>query len=222
MRATTVVSMQLDSIREFSIKSAKKMGISISTSLPLLDEPETSKSVIEAASRMLAMHAIAAVAYGFDRQKATQWLIDESILGDLTETEKLYMETGGGSVDSLKMQIEGLWALGWALSIVESIDFLKDCDNRFVMTMPNLKQMQNSSLLRSRLKLRPIEEIVQTCDWAYCLHWAIIEANLKGNTLPTAIKLYVIVERQHALEWLITSEDWDNTPLDTENAAERI
>ncbi len=207
--------METNSIRNVSIESAKKMGISVPYSLPLLDEPETTKSVFEVASRILVMHALAAAAYGFDRQKAIQWLSDESIIGYLTETEKRFLETGNGSTEIFMMQIEGMWALGWALSIVNTLDFLKDCDNRFVSMFPDLKKMQSASLFRKSLKLRTTKEILQKCDLAYCLHWAIVEASHSGKKLPTALKPYVIIERRHALEWLITPEDWVDTPLDT-------
>jgi hypothetical protein len=108
-----------------------------------------------------------------------------------------------------------MWALTWAIGIVSELNFAKDCDNHFVLLLPNLKQNQSSSEFRNRINPRPIEQVVAACDLAYCLHWAIRELELHGKPSPDGFKAYRIIERRRALDWFLSKKQWDEIPLDT-------
>jgi hypothetical protein len=159
--------------------------------------------------------AVAAASYGFDRAKALAWLRQEELETSLTNTELHFLEKGEGRPQLFQAQIEGMWALAWALGLVPQLDFWKDCDSRFVAQLPNLKISQSSAELRSKAKLRPTDDVVAACDLAYCLHWTIRQAEIEGKQPRTGLKPYVVVERRRALEWLLSSESWDSVSLDT-------
>src|SRR3954471_22612960 len=61
--------MDLKLIREQSIQTAKQLGVDVSPTLPLLDAGLEMRGADEAISRLLAMNAVAAIAYGFDKTK---------------------------------------------------------------------------------------------------------------------------------------------------------
>jgi hypothetical protein len=207
--------MNLDLIRKQSFKTASSLGFTVNKTLPLLDDVQTMRTTDEAIERLLCMHATAACAYGFDREKAKVWLERESIFGKLTTVERQFIDVGAGVPDQFKIQIEGMWALAWSLGVVPCLDFGKNCDNRFVMVLPNLKVGEKSDALRSKVTSHAIDEIVAACDLAYCLHWAIRQARLDGSKPPGKVEPYVIKERRRALEWLLCSEPWDKVSLDT-------
>lgn len=108
-----------------------------------------------------------------------------------------------------------MWALAWALGLVQELDFWKDCDNGFVTMMPNLKTEESGEEVRSKSRLRPVDELASACDTAYCLHWAVRQSELEGKRPPDALKPYVVIERRRALEWLLGDEPWDALSLDT-------
>lgn len=56
--------MDLKQIRNESIRAAKKLGIGVSPTLPLLDAGLKMRNANEVVSRILAMNAVAAAAYG--------------------------------------------------------------------------------------------------------------------------------------------------------------
>jgi hypothetical protein len=159
--------------------------------------------------------AVAAAAYGFDRVKSIVWVRQEKLGASLTNAELRFLERSEGPLQLFQTQIEGTWALAWALSLVPQLDLWKDCDNHFVTSMPNLKVSQSSSELRRKAQLRPRDELVAACDLAYCLHWVIRQAEIEGKKPPSDLKSYVIVERRRALEWLLSKESWDAISLDT-------
>lgn len=207
--------MALDLIREQSLKTVSRLGYEVNKALPLLDEVQNTRTADEAVKRLLCLHAAAACAYGFDRVKAKMWLEQENVLGDLTASERHFIDGDNGDPSRFKIQIEGMWALAWALGIAPHLDFGKDCDSMLVMALPNLKTREKSDALRLKVKTRTVDEIIAVCDLAYCLHWAVRQAQLTGGKLPGKVQPYVIEERRRALEWLLSNDAWDEISLDT-------
>ncbi len=173
------------------------------------------RSADETISRLLAMNTVAAAAYGFDKTKAIAWLNQEALADSLSEQEKRFIFDGTENPDRFKVQVEGMWALAWAMGIANELNFANDCDNRFVVMLPNLKESRSSADFRVRANPRPLEQVAAACDLAYCLHWAIRQSELSGNRPPGNLKPYVVVERRRALEWLLSKESWEEVPLDT-------
>jgi len=207
--------MDFKEIRAESIQSAKDIDVNISSSLPLLDDSMEMRDKEEIVVRILTLHVIAAAAFGFDRVKAIDWLDKERITGSLNPQERRFISEGVGAVNDFKVQIEGMWALAWALGIVELLDFTKYCDNRFVEYFPNIKLNESSKDFRSKIKERSRAEVIKACDLAYCLHWAIRQAEITNEPSPFNLRSYVIIERRRALEWILGKEEWDKISLDT-------
>jgi hypothetical protein len=197
------------------LQIAARAGIAIPASLPLLDTHLSVRPTQEAVDRLLTMTAIAAASYGFDRDKGLAWLKQERLDGMMTPAEQTFLVQGKGPVGEFQVQIEAMWALAWALGIVAKLDFWKGCDKSFAAMLPNLKISASSARLRSTAKMRPIDEITESCDLAYCLHWAVRQARLESRDPPGQLKAYVIEERRRALEWLLSNERWDSVSLDT-------
>jgi hypothetical protein len=205
----------MESIRQSSIAVTTALGYPVNPHLPLLDVSAVVRSISEIVGRIFAMHGVAAAAYGFDRRGALSWLRRESCDEFLTPTEMDFLESGLGDRQVFTDQVEGLFALTWAVNIVRSLDFSLPCPNEFVFHLPNLKAEQDGEDFRIKARLRPPEEIVTATDLAYCLHWAIRDAQLRGTKIPDKVEPYVIVERRRALEWLLADECWDDVSLDT-------
>jgi len=60
-------------------------------------------------------------------------------------------------------------------------------------------------------ELRPIADILDQADLTYRYHWAVRNAQLKGQQIPAALDPGVTQERHHALNWLIGYKEqaWD-------------
>ena len=206
--------METSDFRSKSITRLAKVGISIPSTLPLLDEFSL-RPAEEILDRLTCLNAVAAVAHGFDREKASAWLAEEGMLDELTKDERSLLRTGAGDLDKFKVQVEGMWALAWIANIVPGLDFWRGCDPRFVTMLPDLKKGERSCKFRARARLRDAAEVGVECDLAYCLHWTLREAEIKGDRLPKGINPYVVVERHRALEWAIGIDAWDVISLDT-------
>ncbi len=188
----------------------------INESLPFFEIPtEKVRSDSDVFARLMILHVVAACAYGFDRIKAKEWINQEGLGMNLTAAEAAFVNTGVGNTEQFKVQVEGMWALSWALGLVPRLDFSKGCDNQFALLLPNLKVLQPATLLRSKVNRPSFSEVVEACDLAYCLHWGIQQVRLTGEAMPSKVVPYVVIERRRALEWLICDDDWDSLSLDT-------
>jgi len=81
--------------------------------------------------------------------------------------------------------------------------------------LPDIKNAAPSRAFQAGLKLRSAADLLQAADLAYCLHWAIRDAELNGNVAPGRVPPEVVVERRRALEWMMGDEYWDDVNLDT-------
>jgi Domain of unknown function (DUF4272) len=207
--------MDAYAIRSVSKDIAKSAGLALPDHLPLLDDSLQLRSQNDAISRLLCLTAIGAASYGFDKEKALAWLSQEKLKDMLTRGEIAFLREELGSPQVFQAQIEGMWALAWALSFVPSLGFWQDCDSRFVTLLPNLKISQSGDQWRRKGRYRKTEDVIAACDLAYCLHWTVRQAEIDGKPTPARLKPYVIVERRRALEWLLSNNAWDAISLDT-------
>ena len=207
--------METNIIRIKSLREAAKLGFPVNSALPLLDECIESKAVEQIVQRLLCLHVVAACAYGFDRGKAKDWIKSEKLGDSLSPSELDFLKNPKTQSDKFKCQIESMWALAWALGLVPKMNFGEECDSNFVFVLPDLKVSQPSSVILSKIKLQTLDAQVAACDLAYCLHWAIRQAQIARTDTPGKVAPYVIIERRRALEWLLGSMQWDEITLDT-------
>jgi Domain of unknown function (DUF4272) len=202
-------------IRQKSLTMAKRLIYPVSETLPLLDPPDREKSVNEVVNRSLCIEVALACSVGCARNKAGAWILQEGLSEILSESESKFICDSFGYPPKFWDKAEALWAFVWSLGIIESLDYTKACSNDLVRMLPELKDQESSVAFRAKVNLRPMAEIIEALDLAYCLHWSVRDAEIRGQKNPGKVKPHVIVERRRALEWIVGSDDWDNVQLDT-------
>lgn len=207
--------MDLQIVRGKSIERAKALGYEVNLALPLLDEGASLRGVDEIVNRCLSLLATVAVSYGFEKRDAISWLQQENILSALAESEQSFLEGQFGNKAFFQHQVEGLNAFAWLLGLVHKMDFNQVCDNNLISLFPDIKNKSSSRKFRQNAKLISLNKVVETCDLAYCLHWALVEIGISNKQLPGDIKPHVIIERRRVLEWVLCSDNWDALSLDT-------
>jgi hypothetical protein len=203
------------SVRSHSLSKAEGLGYAVNPTLPLLDRPESERPVDEIFQRALCLFVTSACAYGIDREKGEIWLQKEGAHDALSPNECEYLRSGAGDIKRFTGGVEALWAVMWALGLVRRLDFADNGDDDFVSMFPSVTTGETSEKLRSRVRLRPVSQMFQQLDLAYCLHSAIVDAKLKGLRTPGDVHPAVIEHRRKALQWLVGHEDWDDVAMDT-------
>jgi hypothetical protein len=198
-----------------SLLAASRLGYFVNSNLPLLDDIDFIKPVEDVVGRLLCLHALAASSYGFDRTKARLWLTNENLWDSLVNDEREFINGRQGDSHRFKVQVEGMWAIAWALQVVPGPVFDHQCDSNFVLLFPNLKSLEGSQSFRSKLLLRRRSDIIAACDLAYCLHWAVRQSSLICSNSSGQLPDFVIIERRRALEWMLSGKTWNEISLDT-------
>ncbi|KJZ13313.1 hypothetical protein TW85_13940 [Marinomonas sp. S3726] len=207
--------MDFQKIRKKSLASAKKLGYEVNPALPLLDDDLELRPQEEIVARSLALFAVIASSYGFDKSSAIQWLEQEGCIEYLSESERDFIENDEGDTAYFQSQVEGLNAFAWVLGVVKSIPFDSVCDNTLIRRFPDIKNGKSTSDYKAQSVVRSIDKIISACDLSYCLHWAIVDSGMNTRELPGDVGGHVIIERRRALEWMLSTTDWDEIGLDT-------
>lgn len=110
---------------------------------------------------------------------------------------------------------EALFLLEWALGLIDTLPFPAGiCD--VSLTVRTLMKADATKLIGDG-RLRPASEILDALDLHYRLHWAARQAWTTKSAPPPGIEGEVIMERHHALNWLVRFEetDWDDVSTPT-------
>lgn len=205
--------MDTSKLRRESIAAVRDLGYEPNVALPLLDDDtRLLRSQEEVSDRALCVFTVVAAAYGFDRARALAWLHDEKLAQSLTPTESSYL-LNGGNTETIRARVEALYALLWLLGHTEKINFADVCPPTLVHLLPNLKISESASEFRRKGHLVSDQEMVAQLDLVYCLHWAVVDAQLARRF--ARLPVHVIAERRRALEWVASAYDFDEVPLDT-------
>lgn len=208
--------MDLRAIRESSWEAAQRLGYPVNPDLPLLDAVDDIRPLEEVLDRTLVLYACVACSYGFPKVKALSWLKGEGLDKAVSGSEREYLESNDErKKPTFQWQVESLWALTWVAGYHESLDFSDSCSDDFIQLFPDLKSGAPSESFREKANPRDTESVVRTLDLSYCLHWAVREAQLRGETEPGPVPGLVVQERRRALEWVVGEENWDEVSLDT-------
>ena len=129
----------------------------------------------------------------------------------LTPQELQFVNTDAPTqahVVAMEWRYEALNVLLWALGLVDELiwpDTL--CDMAHCVSV--LVGVDADALV-GNAALRPSADIIDQLDLHLRLHWLLRDAELQGHTKP-ALRRGVLMERHHALNWLIGYEqaNWD-------------
>jgi len=111
---------------------------------------------------------------------------------------------------------EAYWVMLWALGFVAKLARPdSQCDVARAVSI--LRGLGHDKFM-SQAKLRPPAEVLDAADLIYRYHWAVREYHqLRGQEPPAKLNADVVMERHHALNWLIGygNGDWDSVDTST-------
>ena len=204
----------------------KKQGIACYDDLPLVESSAEVKlkSIYEICNRVFTSFFAIQVAIDINNDNYEESInyfkpkIEDLNLSQyLNQKERRVFDgtyTRQDAID-LDWEYEALWSLFYALGLVDDIKnggMLCDCEY-IINTMISCKNVKD---LKSRAKLRDIEEILDMLDLYYRYDWACTEKRINPNTNIGNLNPGNVIERRRGLEWLISDEDdWYNISLDT-------
>lgn len=206
--------------RKWAVDLLRAEGVPILATLPVIESSTEAKlrQQDEVVRRAIALAVVAVKGETNDQALADELTRQFGALNDFTPHEKAFIANPGASArdrTQFSWRYEALNALLWAAGFVDELDRPQGIiDVPAVMKI--FRENGRAGLLR-KAKLRPLNEILDEADLIYRYHWAVREAENTGKPAPAGLDGGVIVERHHALNWLIgyMDQDWDEVTTDT-------
>ncbi|HEX2900794.1 MAG TPA: DUF4272 domain-containing protein, partial [Bacteroidia bacterium] len=199
----------------------KSLKIPYSSSLPPIEGEEVARfrSLDEVAGRALALMVVAVKAEGLEDEIVQQVIQQFEIAPFLSPAEKAFIDDPAPSQqDKINFiwRYESLWALLWAMGYIDKLAFPDQiCDVPHSVGL--IHGLGSLAAVIGGAKMRSPGELLNQCDLAYRLDWAVVDARLRGEAAPANIEAGVVYERHYALNWLrcYFDQDWDNVSTDT-------
>lgn len=117
---------------------------------------------------------------------------------------------------NISWRAEAVWLLLWAINKVEELELptqeIEPAD--ILERLPGF--LSDPAGFINEAMAKSISAILDMSDLVYRLHWATKNANLNNEPMPAGLNLSIIMERHHAINWLIYyGDDWDDVGTDT-------
>lgn len=195
-------------------------GVPFFAQLPVI---ETTTEVLkrpkeEVALRTLCLLFVAAKGEGLGQELVEQLLEFYELRPHLSPKELAFvLDNSPSQHDRIQFtwRHEAAWTLLWALGfVVELGKPAQICDVEFGAR--TMAETTTSQFIEDS-ELRPIADILDQADLIYRYHWAVRNAQLKGQQIPAGLDPGVTEERHYALNWLIgcTEQAWDHVTTGT-------
>lgn len=219
-RETTPASIEQLDRKARSEAILQREGVPFIAHLPVIaSESEARIRSTEAvARRAMALFVVAEAASDqLDRAGVDAAVAAFGLKDELTPAERVVLwgkPTEQQKVDA-SWRYEALCALLWAIGYEPTLPRPDTtCAPDFAH---ELLETEGAAAFVAQARLRPAGEILDAADLIYRYHWAVTDARINGKEAPAGLHPGVVMERHHALNWLIgyMGQAWDDVTTDT-------
>jgi hypothetical protein len=195
-------------------------GVPVLDSLPVIEtEAEAQfRTAEQVALRAMTLCVVAVRAEGLDEALTRKLIADFKLDDELTPKERKFVfnpQQSDHERAQFVWQYECYWVLLWACGFVDDLPTPKDIID--VKRAVEILRSRGRDAFLQAATLRAKSEILDEADLIYRYHWATRNAHLHGRQTPAGLNPDVVMERHHALNWLIgySEQDWDDVTTDT-------
>jgi Domain of unknown function (DUF4272) len=205
-----------------SERELARLGIRVPATLPpVIGEAEVElRPALEVAQRALALFVVAiraeSLGAGNDIPIAELQERRPAAFQVLTPNESSFLNTAAPEqqqIVNFTWRYEALFLLQWALGLMPDLPHpSRICD---VPAVARTMLDTSEEDLLARAALRPTAAVLDALDLHFRLHWAVRQARLDGKDGVDGLDPGAVLERHHALNWLVRFEDADWDDVDT-------
>ncbi|QDU96953.1 DUF4272 domain-containing protein [Lignipirellula cremea] len=188
--------------------------------LPLIEtEAESTRRTTEqVATRAMALCIVAVKGEGLGQAILEKLISEYELASAFTPKEKAFINNPTPTEhDRLQFawRYECYWVMLWALGYIDTLERPGQvCDvGKAVLILRDNGRMG----FLANARLRSQAEILDAADLIYRYHWAVVDARINNRQPPAGLDGGVVMERHHALNWLIgyLDQEWDDVSTDT-------
>jgi hypothetical protein len=206
--------------KERSINKLKLNNVPCIDHLPVIEditkiEPRDKEDVV---NRAISLCIVALKGEGLEQEIVLEIVKEYAIKDYLSPAELRFIYSENPSEqDRIQFgwRYECYWVMLWALGYIDELGYPdKICD---VIKAVKLLHDNKRDTFFKNSNLRPLDQILDEADLIYRYHWAVVDARINNKEMPGQLDPGVVMERHHALNWLISYMDseWDDVSTDT-------
>ena len=216
-----------EELTEMAARRARSIAIIETEEVPIWDDlpmivpeshakPHKHKKIAGRAVALFLLVSRAAKESEYASEKMVEYADDKDLF---SYNEAELMEDDVMSDDDAFQNIwrmEALYVVLWALNLVEALP-RPDAQRSFDEIAALMKGKKVKALVEET-SLRAQSEVLDAADLIYRYHWAIRNEAAHGREAPDGLERSVVMERHHALNWLIKfdgEDDWDEIRTST-------
>ncbi len=206
--------------RERSLVVLKAENVPFIDHLPLIatEAESTRRTTEQVATRAMALCVVAVKGEGLEQEIIDQLVEDYQLASAFTPNEKAFIENPEPSEhDRIQFawRYECYWVMLWALGYVDTLE-RPDAVCDVTLAISFLRDNGREGFLK-QASLRSQAEILDATDLIYRYHWAVVDARINDREAPAGLDGGVVMERHHALNWLMgyMDQEWDDISTDT-------
>ncbi|MEM6785091.1 MAG: DUF4272 domain-containing protein [Bacteroidota bacterium] len=220
-------------MRSRSVSFAQAHGLDVPDEVPLLASPAQLRAFDEVVDRAVVVSVVLTCAYGFPKARALRWLERTHLLGSVLDLEMQFLSNTYTDKALFYDQVEALWALAWALSLVDDFRWDAHCSKSLATHFPELNDAGRRAAFAAKCTPQPAAALIEEADRAEVLHAAMdaqpAPESARGKTVelytyvqPPTVEVnpaappkplggvlpFALAERRRALRWLATNRPW--------------
>ena len=202
-----------DYVEEWELKTNRGLGL-------LFDRDGVfRRGVNEVSDRVWAMWCVVQLVHGEVDRKSVLKCAKRNVGQEaFTDPEWSFVEGNDALGMSLGWRVEGMYALLWALRVMDPLNWERSADVSDFGLLPKITKGKAWRRFLDDRILRSAEEVLPALDRLLCLHWGLRDALINHRDVPGMnLMLWhgVVAERRQALEWLFSEERYDDVPMGT-------
>lgn len=198
----------------------KSEGVVVNETLPVIASEAEAKirskeAVVE---RAIGLMIVAVKGEGLEQDRV-DWVVKRYGAGKMLSPaeQRFIAERAPTQRDRVQFawRYEGLAVLLWALGL--EVELVRPANIVDAGKIVDVISRRTLAELRADAKPRTASELLDEADLIYRYDWACVDARAGGKPAPASIDCEIVVERHHALNWLIgyMGQDWDDVSTDT-------
>lgn len=216
----TKVSEEAKARKDRSIAVLKAEKVPFVAHLPVIDtEAESTRRTIEqVATRAMALCIVAVKGEGLEQEVIDSLIKEHQLESAFTPKEQEFIKNPNTSEHDrvqFAWRYECYWVMLWALGFTDTLERPDTiCDVSRAVSF--LRDNGRDGFLK-KAKLRSQAEILDAADLIYRYHWAVVDARINDREAPAGLDGGIVMERHHALNWLMgyMDQEWDDVSTDT-------
>lgn len=198
-------------LHEAGVKVNENLPCIVSSEDTLFRDPE---EIIE---RAYALLIVAVKGEGLEKEHVDREIKKKNITSFSPREQEILDAESLSDADRAyaTWRYESLNVMLWALGKVETLDYPNDiCD---VATIVKIIHGVSREEFEKYINLRSEGEILDQLDLLYRMHWACVDARVKGESVSGDLDPGIVYERRYSLHWLCRQDDdeWDEIVLHT-------